>query len=430
MALTLERMLFESIIINDNITLNADGSGEYDGTIIANAGVHAYGNGSIPTWKSFQVFDSNDSNRVTAAIYADGSARFGGTLNASDAKITLNASGSADFTGRVTVKRDSDTDAGLSIQKSNGTNVHLLYGNGNATFAENQITFAGADGSAVFAGNVQSGGNPFAGNNTTVGSRLGSNGELGLRNASGAQPVFQGFVSGTAAATSVINANGSAQFAGVVTFNGEYTKHVGYQFIEPTGNNAGSYYYGTDTSSTSAIRVHPDSTGATSTILLNFDGSAEFAGDVAVGGSDGNQTVTGVYLNADGYVASTADGTNNVWNGYQKDTAGQTSTITADGQAFFNARVSGTMTDIDSTGSFNLKHSNFWTVAGPTLSNPSNRSAGQTGVFYCTGEVNSFGNHYSFPGGVTPTIPANSVVPYFVDAAEKIRLGLATEAFV
>jgi len=45
-------------------------------------------------------------------------------------------------------------------------------------------------------------------------------------------------------------------------------------------------------------------------------------------------------------------------------------------------------------------------------------------------EVNAFGNFWSFPGGVTPTIPANSVVPYYVESSNKIRLGLATEAFV
>ena len=75
--------------------------------------------------------------------------------------------------------------------------------------------------------------------------------------------------------------DGSITAAGNATFNGEYVKATGYHYMEPTGNAAAIFAYGTDTSSTSAIRISPSSDpGNTNTILLNFDGSASFAGTI------------------------------------------------------------------------------------------------------------------------------------------------------
>jgi len=103
--------------------------------------------------------------------------------------------------------------------------------------------------------------------------------------------------------------------------------------------------------------------------------------------------------------------------------------VTSDGTGFFEGGVRGTVNTISDGGAWNMLHSNFWTASGGTIANPSEATSGQTGVIYCTAEVNAFGNLFSFPGGTPPTIPANSVVPYYVDVSNKIRLGTATEDF-
>lgn len=52
---------------------------------------------------------------------------------------------SATFTGRITARRDTDTNAGLVVQNSGGTNKHIFFGNGQASFGGGE-TAIGASG--------------------------------------------------------------------------------------------------------------------------------------------------------------------------------------------------------------------------------------------------------------------------------------------
>jgi hypothetical protein len=87
------------------------------------------------------------------------------------------------------------------------------------------------------------------------------------------------------------------------------------------------------------------STDSAAMFAVNNDGSAEFAGDVAIGGHVGNHTVDGVWLESSGDIRVTGSSSNTIWAGYQNGTAAATSTITADGNAEFagNTQVGGAL---------------------------------------------------------------------------------------
>ena len=408
----------------------ADGSGIFAGDVeVTDVGVSTGSNTS-----SWGVAISPNSGQSGGQSYGNiviqGDSRATGTNNTfsvfsgntNTASIALN--GSAMFAeGDSTLNKVADG-AAFNVRNNSSTQAIGVYA-ADFTSGERVIALNG-DGSGVFDGDVQIGDDPTSAV-TNKGVMVRSGGRIIARSENDNDNVWSGGTNGTND-TSMIKASGAATFAtGNDTFDAS-----GKLTIKRTDGDTNAVLVLTDGSDAAQTVFYGNGqvTFVATNIQFYTGGSATFAGNVAVGGSVGDHTVTGVHLNKDGKVATTGSGTSNLWNGYQKDTAGQTSVIAADGQAIFNARVSGSVTNIDSTGAFDLKDSNFWTVAGPTLSNPTSVTAGQSGVMYCTGEVNSFGNKFSFSGGSTPTIPANSVVPYYVDTADKIRLGIATEAFV
>ena len=93
------------------------------------------------------------------------------------------------------------------------------------------------------------------------------------------------------------------------------------------------------------------------------------------------------------------------------------------------ARAGGTMTGgvyqtvrtIGNNSTWNMTTGNLWTFGGGTLANPSNATAGMTGVIWITGAVTGYGSNFS----TNPTVAGNQVVPYYVTANNVIRLGLA-----
>ena len=96
--------------------------------------------------------------------------------------------------------------------------------------------------------------------------------------------------------------------------------------------------------------------------------------------------------------------------------------------AVFTARVSGNVSNIPNNGAWNLAGSNLWTATGGTVVNPTSATAGQSGLIYASAEITTWGNNFQFPGGTAPTVPANSVIPYYVAAQDVISMGNATEA--
>ena len=93
------------------------------------------------------------------------------------------------------------------------------------------------------------------------------------------------------------------------------------------------------------------------------------------------------------------------------------------------ARSGGTMTggvyqtvrSIGNNSTWNMSTGNLWTFGGGTLANPSNATAGMTGVIWITGAVTGYGSNFS----TNPAVAGNQVVPYYVTANNVIRLGLA-----
>jgi len=70
---------------------------------------------------------------------------YAGSPISGNEKFTVTKDGAAEFNGRITAKRDTDTNAGLVVQNSTGTNKHIFYGNGQASFGGGE-TAIGASG--------------------------------------------------------------------------------------------------------------------------------------------------------------------------------------------------------------------------------------------------------------------------------------------
>ena len=74
-----------------------------------------------------------------------------------------------------------------------------------------------------------------------------------------------------------------------------------------------------------------------------------------------------------------------------------------------------------------MADSNLWQTSSGTLVNPSGTEPGQTGVIYANSDINTWGSYFKFPGGDVPTVPANSIIPYYVVTQNVISMGMATE---
>ena len=131
------------------------------------------------------------------------------------------------------------------------------------------------NGSATFAGEVQSGGDPN--NGVNVGCKLyGSQGTVAAT-ASGSIDVWVGHSQGTTAPTSTISADGSASFAGKVTCGNDTFTGAGTN-ISASGN---VYIQGTTadvTNSNIALSVVNPTVFAEPKVTIRHDGSASFSG--------------------------------------------------------------------------------------------------------------------------------------------------------
>lgn len=135
-------------------------------------------------------FYANGSERMT--ITSAGNVDVAGGVTSSDG-ITLQANGVIKARGDSL----SETNAGLAIYRSSNIVARINY-----------------NGSAVFNGNVISGGDP--GNGANDGAEVNASGAF-LASRSASSTIWYGYTTSTSTATSTILANGSATFSGTVT---------------------------------------------------------------------------------------------------------------------------------------------------------------------------------------------------------------------
>ena len=87
-----------------------------------------------------------------------------------------------------------------------------------------------------------------------------------------------------------------------------------------------------------------------------------------------------------------------------------------------------TVRTINNSAAWNMATGNMWVSSATTIANPSNVTAGMTGVIFFTSSPTSWGSYYKFPGGSAPDFEANSVVPYYVKTSNEVLIGFPTGA--
>ena len=87
-----------------------------------------------------------------------------------------------------------------------------------------------------------------------------------------------------------------------------------------------------------------------------------------------------------------------------------------------------TVRTISNNTTWNMATGNFWHFAGGTIANPSNATAGMSGLIRVTDPISGWGSNFDFPGGtaVAPTtFPA--IIPWYVSATNVIMIGTPIE---
>ena len=218
----------------------------------------------------YLVFGTQNADR--AVLSSDGNLLIGGTLPSAP-NIKLNADGSGEFSNNQTIQfrptlADGTSAYALRLLDSTDAAVWQVNADGDST----QI------GSAIFAGSVTSG-QRVGSSTTTDGVTLYS---LGYINASrpGSADLWQGRQTGTAGNTSTISADGSASFAGDVQSTQYVSGPSGYRLSANNGfvaarNDSGSV-------EPIWIGLKGGTGSAYQTSKINNNGSATFAGGNAI----------------------------------------------------------------------------------------------------------------------------------------------------
>ena len=412
-----------NIALSDDLTAQtkielkgSDGSASFAGQVLVRKEDSAFEAQRASGTKYFEVKHNNyeltlGTNDEISLKGDDGSASFAGNLDVAS-YCNFNYDGVSGE--RVSVGDYAPLSAKTCILGFNSANT--------AQFILNAV-----DGNASFVGNITSGSLNSTSNTATGIEIYGASGRINVQRPStqGSDQLWNGYLGSTS--TSEIFADGSAEFSGKV---------------ETIGDTA-AFHVGTDKDANKVpLNIYDTADSNKSLARILGDGSANFAGGVEVGTTGGGSANDGTFVYSTRFIdvdnhgsaalnAVATDGDLASLQVIDRSAGGgETVIIKPDGSAEFNGRVSGSVSTIPNNSAFALTDSNFWTAAGGTWVNPTQATAGQSGVIYVQAEVNAFGNFWSFPGGVTPTIPANSVVPYYVESSNKIRLGLATEDFV
>jgi len=239
----------------DKITLNAGGIARFAGNVVsgnepgsgANNGVKLGSSGFISISKTnsadavFNIYETGSSTK-NIELLANGAGTFAGDVKigglSSSPNISLNADGSATFAGLIRSANATSSSPGNTVITKNYINgfnaldktlgywtrttalsgrTQLRPVNGDdiiirdATNTDTKIEL-NANGTARFAGNVVSGGEPGSGANDGV--KLGSNGFISVSRTNSSDTVFNAYVTGSNTKNIELFANGTATFAG------------------------------------------------------------------------------------------------------------------------------------------------------------------------------------------------------------------------
>ena len=170
-------------------------------------------------------------------------------------------SGNVSIGGTLSYEDVTNIDSVGIITAQSGINVGPTSGIGITISANGNITAAGT---ATFADNIQSGGNPVSG--TATGAQLNSSGGVWVSHGTGTQSVFRGYTTGNSTETIRINANGSITAAGNI--------------VSSAGNFQGFEFIGTQ--STSTFGVFKGKLNSTVTTEILADGTATFKNKLTV----------------------------------------------------------------------------------------------------------------------------------------------------
>ena len=214
------------------------------------------------------------------------------------------------------------------LSSSNSEDLEDIYVNvsgdnmtGDLTLGTDKITLAATDGKASFAGNVLSGSEPGGG--AGAGAKFGSTGFITVTRDGVNQPVLSAYTLGSSDKTIEFLAGGSATFNGQVKIDAP----TSIPLIVSRGTNDSGV----------ALRINKGDGSATTTI--DVDGSATFAGDVYVGGDANRGTEIGVSIREGLVQAARSSGNNSCFSTYLVGTEAPTATIRADGSAEFKGKV-------------------------------------------------------------------------------------------
>ena len=227
-----------------------------------------------------------------------------GNLTLGGSNITLNATtGEADFGSNITVDgsatftanpaggsstgaRITDTGLFISSRPVSNNNIWLGYVTGNST-ATSSIT---ADGSATFSGGILTGnGDPTSGANN--GALVDNSGIFIASRTSSGNNLWRGFQTGFSSTTSVINADGSAEFAGGdIELNADGSVDFGEaqvtKLVVDTKTSADGHvaaaFYGASGTSNRGLEIKLGDNNATSNALVTLDAKNSTNGALAL----------------------------------------------------------------------------------------------------------------------------------------------------
>ena len=226
---------------NGNIELNADGTLQTRGPIYgtSQSGVHVFAReGGISNSRTLMNFRAGTgSSTDIATLRTNGSLLLGGTLPASP-NISLDADGSASFAGTVRVGDPATNADPVSLVYDTGSFYARAANDSDVVFQANVGTAANTqifgDGGIILGGTLPTSPNirlnangsaSFAGfitatNNPDNGKNKGTAIENGLVSSCSDADLFNGWDLNTQTKTSTIGNDGSADFAGNVTVGG------------------------------------------------------------------------------------------------------------------------------------------------------------------------------------------------------------------
>ena len=176
------------------------------------------------------------------------------------------------------------TDEGKVVAVGDGPEgdyLKLTGGNLTGDLTVNEQIELKTDGGITAAGNVQSGGNPGGG--AATGARFSAVGMVQASRSAGSN-LWSGYKTGTAAATSIIDSDGSITAAGS-KFG--FSENTSYGLLVTNNSTTNSTLILTNKNGAPGPLIRGINSGQ-ETVRINSNGSSTFTGDVVVGSKGSN----------------------------------------------------------------------------------------------------------------------------------------------